>query len=99
MEMTGTWKFLTLEEVSPEVLERWNRDIATINESLALMLANELAAAEQKLDEAVKEVEQRSIDFKAGEHDLRGCFAFVRQTQGRNSEPPSVPKCRESAEP
>mmetsp|Transcript_17324 Transcript_17324/g.40367 ORF Transcript_17324/g.40367 Transcript_17324/m.40367 type:complete len:701 (-) Transcript_17324:141-2243(-) len=64
--------------VSAEVLKKWDQDIETINDSLALMLANRLADAEQKLDEAVKEVETRSIDFNAGEHDLRGCFAFAR---------------------
>jgi len=66
------------KHVSPEVLERWDHDIATVNDSLALLLANRLTDAEQKLDTAVKEVEGRNIDFRTGEHDLRGCFAFVR---------------------
>lgn len=65
------------EQPSPEVLARWERDVQAIGESIGLMLSNELAQAEQRLQKATEEVAQRQINFAAGDHDMRGAFAFV----------------------
>lgn len=63
--------------MSSVVLARWDRDMVAMNEAIRLMLGNKLAEAEQLLDAASKEVEARDIDFSAGDHDMRGAFAFV----------------------
>ncbi|CAE8601889.1 unnamed protein product, partial [Polarella glacialis] len=67
----------TPRQVDQQVLERWNSDMASMEDSIGLMLANRLQDAETGLEEASAQVASREIDFAAGEHDLRGTFGFV----------------------
>jgi len=62
---------------NPEVLARWDRDIAVINDSIGLLLCNKVAEADQRLQDGAVEIEAREMDFAAGDRDLRGGFAFV----------------------
>lgn len=68
--------------VDPDVLERWNADVAVIREALKLILSNRLVEADTLLEGASQEVAGRSIDFSRGDHDLRGAFAFVGAMSG-----------------
>eukprot|EP00933_Yihiella_yeosuensis_P011840 TRINITY_DN11962_c1_g1_i1.p1 TRINITY_DN11962_c1_g1~~TRINITY_DN11962_c1_g1_i1.p1 ORF type:complete len:719 (-),score=185.59 TRINITY_DN11962_c1_g1_i1:397-2553(-) len=60
-----------------EVLDRFDKDLASMEKGIGLMLANRLQEADQLLEAACQEVAVREIDFEAGDHDLRGAFKFV----------------------
>lgn len=63
---------------SSEVLARWDNDIQVMREGIRLLLSNQIAEANVCLEKGAEEVKSRgTIDFAAGDHDLRGGFAFV----------------------
>lgn len=62
----------------PPTLARWQKDVAVLHEAVSLMFRNRFQEAEDKIDAASVEVEGRTLDFAAGDHDMRGMFAVTR---------------------
>lgn len=62
---------------SPEVMARWEQDMGVMHDSIRLLLCNRISEANERLSSGAAVVKARKIDFSAGDHDLRGAFAFV----------------------